>query len=406
MEDFFIIDDCLIIRRKNTRNKNSEALLQFRSEAPHSFQKILEYIQFWNCSFIYVYTNSNFHVKSTYTINILYRDSFSDKINFEQTLPKFDLTKDPCNVPVTFMDTKDWYNVSNISILPFNGWDFYQLEWILHRWESSFGIFDYDEFLITPSYPKDIYNNLIPPSVFFFTIQSYVEKYSIEELEINFFAIYLLFKDNLGKGILNLFYKYHDRKNSIDKLALYKDLHKLYHATEINHEYRVNLFFQNYSIGCNSQFRIDLFILQYFSFYGMFVCNQFLQQRKNFIISGIQHNLTEYLTYFQNKELLLEKINKMNTCFKKNLTWIGKRHVEKLNEIYENDIWAFLQYNWVYAQRNICLWDIKLSAFEDRQSKIGRNIKKMFSKDWVQNFDKPDYIPRLPKLKPIRKRKL
>ena len=45
MEEFLIVDDCMIIRRKNTRTKSSEVLLQFRSEIPHSFRKIIEYIQ-------------------------------------------------------------------------------------------------------------------------------------------------------------------------------------------------------------------------------------------------------------------------------------------------------------------------------------------------------------------------
>lgn len=407
MNSFFTLDDCIVFKRKNVLTKKGyEALVHFRSK-PHNFKKIMEKIRnHWLCTKIYVYSDSKFDIKGTYFFNLYFYQTLpTEKFSHENSLPEFELTRKPDVIPVTFQETADWTQVKNISILPFNGWDFYELEWILQRWESSLSIFDYDEFWILPSYPKDIYNNIVHPDVILYTIGSYVEKHGIKDFEIKFFALYLFFKDNVGKGILNLFYKYYDKKKTIDRIILYKDLHQLYHATEKTHEYRPYLFFQNFSLSNRDKFRMNLFVLQYFSFYGMFICDHFIEQRKKFLFSGIQANFPELLRFFSNETVLQEKLGKaLPNHFQKQLTWIGRNHVREMAKENKEDFWNYIDSHWNYYPRNVCLFDIKVSCFDDQQLKLGISTKKLFLKDWVMNFDNENYTPKISILR--RKRKL
>ena len=407
MNSFFTLDDCLVIKRKSNLTKTGyEALVHFRSK-PHNFKRIMEEIQNqWLCTKIYVYADSKYDVKGTYFFNLyFYQTQSTEKFFYENSLPQFELTRKPDAIPVTLRETTDWTQVENISILPFNGWDFYELEWILQRWESSLSIFDFDEFWILPSYPKDVYNNIVHPDIILYTIDSYIEKHSLKDLEINFFALYLFCKDNLGKEILKLFYKYHDKKIPIERVILYKDLHKLYHETEKTHEYRPYLFFQNYSLSNRDKFRMNLFILQYFSFYGMFICDYFIEQRKKFLFSGIQANFPELLRFFPNQNVLQENLSKaVSNHFQKNLTWIGRNHVKELAQKNKEDYWNYIDCHWNYYPRNVCLFDIKISCYDDQQLKLGVSTKKLFLKEWVMNFDNENYKPKISILR--RKRKL
>ena len=406
MNQYYKVDDNCIIFQRILKKTNSTECLVFFKKKPHSLMDISEIIQHQLNMFpetTYVYGESKYNIKATYILNtIIHNTNVEKHIRHVDSLPEHDLTHEPQTVPVTFSESNTWDEIESISAVPFNGWDFYELEWILQRWEKSLGIYDYDEFLVVPSYPKDIYNNTIPPEIFQFIVSMYIEKESIDTLREKYFVLYLFSKDELGKSLLSFFYKYNGVKN-IHKLQLFKDLHKMFHKMDNSHEYKRFIFYENYSLSNTMNFRIALFIGQYISFYGMYVCPTFVKERGRFLVRGIQMKHFEFLEFFRSLEDLQKEICMIEQEFSGILTWIGKTHVKKLAS--KSNFWSYMYSNWSKMNRNVYLWDCTTIKYNDTQLSMGHKITNIFPIKWNKEFYKKNFIPDA-KIPLKRKRKL
>lgn len=382
MEDFLLEDGVLISFRKE-----KEALIFFRDKVKN-IEAICHKMKGRSIEKVYVYQSSHFCIVHSYIATMIVQPH-SRKISELESHPSYELTKHPQTVPVTLSDAMSWKNVGELTVLPIHGWDFYDLSWILKRWEASLGIFDFDEFLITPSYPKDAYNELIHPDLFFFTVDHFVQKYSMEELKQEFYAIYLLTKDAVGKSIFRFFYE-ETCDPCLTKRTLFQRLHRLYHQIDESHPYRFFTFFRNCSISTKQQFKISLFIQQYFSFYGMFCSIDFVRDRKPHLKRGID---SKFIYFRQFIESPVDLQNEFDLLAEKNdyRDWIGKHHLIPLLE--KSLFWKFIYDNWDNIDRNVCLWDSRVLSYHDSQLCIGGEIKSWFPREWALSFHKEDYVP-------------
>lgn len=384
MEDFLLEDGALISFRKI---KEKEALIFFPDKVKN-IEAICHKIKGYSVEKVYVFQSSHFCLVHSYIATMIVQPH-SRKISELESHPSYELTKHPQTVPVTLSDAMSWKNVRELTVLPMHGWDFYDLSWILKRWEASLGIFDYDEFLITPSYPKDAYNEIIHPDLFFFTVDHFVEKYSMEKLKQEYFAIYLLTKDAVGKDIFRFFYQ-EISDPCLTKKTLFQRLHRLYHQIEESHPYRFFIFFRNNSISTKQQFKISLFIQQYFSFYGMFCSMDFVRDRKTYLKRGIDNKFI-YFRQFMNSPVDIQKEFDLLVENNDYRDWIGKHHLIPLLE--KSLFWKFIYDNWDHIDRNVCLWDSRVLNYQDTQLCIGGQIKTWFPREWTLSFHKEDYVP-------------
>jgi hypothetical protein len=383
-----------IIFYRNQKKDNTECLIYFK-EKVKQLKKIATKIKKWNCRKCYVFENSRIHIKASYILSILNNPFFYEKISFNNSLPLNDLTKDPQLCPVTFESATNWLDIKNLIVLQGNGWDYYELEWILKRWESSLGVFDYDNFWIASTYPMDIYNNPVHFSVVLFYIKLFTQRHSLKELKIKFFALYQFYKDKLGKLLLEFFYNETINPYN-DKIELYQRIHQIYHKTNSSNPYHRYLFYNTYCITSKQKFKINLYIQQYLSFNGMYICSDFCNHRKEQLINGMEKGTLEYLQFFKRDEdKLLKEINSVNEYHSYCFQWIGKDHIKKL----KSPFWKYVFLNWNTIPRNIYLWDIRVVNYNDHQMKIGDNLLTLFPSDWIQNFHDKNYKPT------VRKRK-
>ena len=293
---------------------------------------------------------------------------------------------------MTFDNSTEWKDIDNLVILPNNGWDFYELEWILKRWESSLGIFDFDNFWIASTYPMDIYNNPVHYSIVLLYIKLFIKKKGLNTMKIKFHALYQ-FYSKLGNMLLEFFY-HETIQPTTDKAKLYEKIHQLYHKTSANHPYRRYLFYKNYSLTSKQKFRLNLYIQQYLSFSSMYICSDFCLHRKQQLISGIEKGNMEFFQFFEKKESkLVEEISLINKHHSGFFQWIGKDHIKKI----KSPFWKFVYHNWANIPRNINLWDVRVVYYNDHQMKIGEELCSSFPIDWVRNFHSKDFVPKIRK---------
>ena len=335
----------------------------------------------------YVFEQGKFHKIGSYILSILC--GCEEKIVYDSLLPNGEMTKNPYQCPVSFSDEKEWNDLLTISILPLkNDWEFYELEWILKRWETSLGFFDFDSHWPTPTYPSDLWNQYVEPNLILFYCKLYIDKYNIKKFQNEFFALYQFYKDKTGQKILDFFYN--EMKNpSKDNIDIYRKIHTLYHSINKNHLYRIHLFYNNFSVTTKNKFKINLFISQYLSFNCMYICMDYFQQRKTFILSGIQKNYHIYLPFFKKENDIEIEILNINHYFKKNMIWIGKNHVKLI----KTPFWNFVYKNWEQIPRNLFTIDMRSIQYGDSQLKIGQSFLSIFPNDWVKKFHQKDFNP-------------
>lgn len=378
--------DYILFCRNLTKNK-IECLLYFDKEVKF-LQKFVSKLKKKNCVKCFVFCDLKYDVKATYILNIMIDTSFDKKIYFEDCLPNSDLTKEPQLCPVVFEETDNWKDIKNTVVLSNMDWDFYQLDWILQRWETSLGIFDYDNFWIASSYPLDIYNIPVHYKIVLFYIKLGIRKLGLKTFQLKFFGLYQFYKDKLGKLLLEFFYDYtlHPIK---EKAEIFQKIHKIYHSISVKHPYRRFLFYNNYSLTVKNEFKMNLYIQQYISFYGMFVCQNFCNLRKEQIINGIDKGSREYISFFdKNEDKLLKEIKFLHDHYDHIFHWIGRDTLKTL----KNPFWKYVYINWNMIPRNINLWDSRVLKYNDHQYKIGENLLSMFPVHWIRNFHDKKFI--------------
>lgn len=352
-----------------------------------------------NVNTIYIYVNDLFDEDLT--------NSYNGKLITEtESLPYFDFTKNPINVSMEsdnlWSDVRDKVFIPN----PNNDWDFFQTDWILHKWNSSLGFFDYDSFLIIPTYPKDLINNVIQPEIIIYTIKRYLKKNSMETFKTKYYALYLFYRNKLGREMLRFFYE-----ETVDEtkeiLQLIKKLHRIYHLIDAKNIFRPFLFYQANCIQSRLRMKFDIkkYILLFLSFHSIYFCNHFAQNRKEHIFNGLKTSskLAAIQQYFDSPDSVYTEINKVHEFHGDIITWMSRDHFKKVNTPLAKHIY----HHWQYMRRNIYLWDLKIFGFIDSQFVTGLPLQDMFPHTWVQNFHKKDYqFELLPKrIRPKRKLK-
>ena len=356
----------------------------------YDYKKIIDFLDKGDISTIcLIIKNKGFdYVKSLIISNLyhLLNDSkLKIKPTFKLCLPSNSITETPDIIPVSMDEDKtSWKENDFICVLP--GWDFYEVEWILTRWEASLANFDQNSFLPKPTYPKDLYNNSVIPSIVLNTIKMYVNKYSLEELEKKFYALYCFYHSELGNLLLNFFYEESQKKSS--NIEIYQKLKKIYHSTPENHPYRIFLFYKNYSLLMENKkrsFSIGIFINQYLSFNGMFICTKFVNDFIDEIYVSLRYTNVPIMALLSKHSKSKKKDLKHFLSSISSLGWISRKHIE--NE--KTYFWKFFYNNWDYLDRNIFLWHTKSIQYNDSQLKIGSSLLKNFTDTQICNFENP-----------------
>lgn len=382
---FFIYPEYILLKRKVDNNEKHYIL--FFPEKIKNLKRISKEITLKISSVdnIYIFERGKYHKIGTYIFRILYNENFNQKVE-EKYFPFGEMNRTP--ELVSFSEEKEWNRIDLISILPKEkDWEFYQLEWILQRWETALGFFDNDNFWSCPSYPSDLWNNKIHPDIILFYCKLYINEYSLHDFKINFYGLYQFYKDKFSNNILHFFYEY--SKKPVVNIDLYKRLHNLYHTTDKNHPYHFFLYYNNYSVLRN-QFKINLFINQFLSYEGMYLCIGFSKDRKTFIFRGIQKNLYYLFPYIKTEDDFIKEMEMVSTFYGKNMSWIGKEHIES----FESPFWKFISKNWEHIPRNIFLWDNRSIEYGDTQLMVGKHLTSLFPIDWTKNFYNKDYEPK------------
>lgn len=404
---------CILFSRNPTKEKH-EVLCNYGKDKVTKLLSVLqEACKMWeNVGKVYVYSENEFNpIASTIATTYMF-DYQVTNLEIKESFPITDITANPNVIPVTLDDkVNDWNDVESIAILP--GWDFYDIHWLLRHWEKSLGNFDFDSFFHVPSYPRDVYNKNIHPEIIFFILDQFVASYSLEKLKENYFGLYQFYKDNLGKKLLSFFYECSEE--NLSKETLYKKLHMIYHTTCPSHPFRIYLYYLNkglqHSAPSKKYFKVQLFMSQYLSYYGMFVCNNYFESRLPMIVVGIFDNYKwlqsafEFTSLQHLEDVLLLEWQHLYDMFpiQEKLTWIGKMHLQKLQK--KSSFWKYLYIHWEHFNRNIFLWEKRSHKYGDSQFGTGYPIVDYFPESWTENFENKNFVP-VEKTNVRRKRKL
>lgn len=397
MKDYILSSNFIAIRRKTKENNNSECIINFRKDCPTFLipNKVKYVRRKMNIDIFYIYYGDQFDEVKTLEANKNKSTSTnSTKQNYTEidSLSRFDFCQNSENVSIEGM--KKWSEIELKAFVPspVYGYDIYELEWFLEKINHDLGgVFDYDSFLIVPVYPKDILNNSIPYDIVMYYIRKYVKQYSLHKLKLNFSILYLFYRDKLGNKLLNLFYEEKETPSD-NNLKIIQKLHSIYHSTSELHPYKTFLFYENFCLTSSSDrtFKIQRYILNYIQFFGSFICRDFVYQRTNTILLGIESSSKNnyFQSIFHSSESELKgQINEIHNHFGKNISWALKDHFRAIN----NPLSRFMLRNWYRIRRNVNLWDVKVLNFNDDQFVNGVLLSTMFPRIWVSNFHNPKY---------------
>ena len=373
-----------LLLKRNLLNGDKECIIYFQDNIK-GLINIKRKIKEEGYKKIFIFLKGVYHTGGTYIINNLLKEENYGKV--EKTyFPYAEMSRKPSFV--SFDSREEWDDNITIAVIPQKyDWEFFELEWILQRWESAFSFFDYDSFWPTPSYPLDLWNNPIEPKIILFYCEQYIKKYSYDKFKIEFFGLYNFYKDNLGKDLLKFIYK-ELTEPSKDKTELYQRFHFLYHNTEKNHPFLIFLYYRNYSVVKN-KFKLHLFINQFLSFQGMFLCVNFCERRLLSIWNGLKKKYIFISNFFHDEKSFFKEIRYISEKYGKNVAWIGRESIKDI----DRPFWKFLYINWWNISRNLFLWDNYSVKFGDDQIMIGSSIRNIFPSEWTRRFYEKNYNP-------------
>lgn len=305
--------------------------------------------------------------------------------------PTREETRCPGTVPVTMESWEAWTDADfrRVSILSLgNGWDFYDVEWLLHKWESALGLFDDDILcLCTPVYPKDLYNEKVPLDIVFREVERFVRIQGEEVLKRKFFALYLLCRNPLGKQLFSLFYHY--RGNEAPG-QIFDALYAIYDHLPSGHYYRPFLLEKNYSvldIHRRFLFKPYMLIHQFLSYHGMYVSKDFFQLYHHDIVSGFaahqkELHMTPYLPgHWKEADVDVFLETELTTLYDRvghHVQWVGKWHLETY--MMDSILWSAMRVVWDFIpRRNLNLWEKSSFRYSEFQLKIGHEFRLLFN---------------------------
>lgn len=316
---------------------------------------------------------------------------------FDDYEPVREETRRPCTLPVTTREAwktwkdADWRFVSVVSLGA--GWDFYDVEWLLHKWESALGLFDDDILcLCIPIYPKDLYNERVPPEVVTREVDRYARERGEDALQRRFFALYWLCRDPVGKRLLSFFYGY---RGDETPAQVFDALYEMREAVPVDHGYRPYLLEKNYSVldlHRRLLFKPYMLLGQFLSYHGMYVSKDFYMRYRRDIGAGFAaHRKELHMTpYLPEHWKEADVANWMDRQFAllyhhlgQDIQWAGKWHLEKVvrESLPRNDpsLWSALLAVWDFIpRRNIFLWEKSSFRYNEYQLRIGHEFRLLF----------------------------
>lgn len=381
-QNFLVEKDFISIVRNNKDKNFTECIINYNYNFKSKIINVLK--KKFNFDMIYIYVDDIFQKNLTDSYNHI------KNVTFEKSLPFYDFTKNPFNVSLDYHEM--WESIRFKAFLPnpSNDWDFYELEWLMKRWSSSFGFYDYDTSFIIPTYPKDLTNNLIPSEIVLFYIKKFKKKFSIRELKTKYYPLYLFSKDKMGEELLKFFYE-ESIKPEKNPRELIRKIHHIYHKSSNSNPFKNFLFYNNYSLPSTTKLYFDIkkYILVFLSFHSTFLCLNYVQNRKEQIFDGIRFSskLQNHLTYFESADSIEQEIKRIHDHHGDILTWVSRNHFKNINSKY----CKYMYTNWYFVRRNINLLDIRIINYPDTQTSYGLNLTVFFRAEWVKNFHKKNY---------------
>jgi len=384
MENNFMIEKKFAAISRTYKDGRQECLINFHNDFHKAtLSKIRSKFHYDQ---VFIYINDAFHQE-------LSNEHNSKSLSEKDSLPYFEFTKNPVNVSME--SEQVWSEIRDKVFIPNgnkNDWDFFEMEWILQKWNSGLGFFDYDCLYIIPSYPKDLMNNLIHPDIVIYYLQRFVRKNNIQLLKNKFYALYLFYKDKLGKKMLHFFYEETLAEGKTDRQTLIKKLHTMYHSTKETHPFRRFIFYNSNCLPSMTKknFQVKKYILVYLSFHSIFFCNHYVNSRKNYIHMGIGNSpfLSQLRQYFHSVNDIPQEVQKIHNHHQQNFTWMSKEHFKNVN----TPLAKYLYHNWETSlRRNINLWDLHVLTYPDSQCMSGGPLTELFPMTWVGNFHKKDF---------------
>jgi len=317
-------------------------------------------------------------------------------------------TRSPSAVPVTLEPWETWDDADfrRVSILSFgNGWDYYDTEWLLQKWESALGLFDDDILcLCTPVYPKDLYNEKVPPGMVFREVERFARVKGEDVLKRKFFALHLLCRDPLGK---QLFCFFHEYRGNETPGQIFDALYDMYDKLPPDHYYRPFLLEKNCAvldIHRRFSFKPYMLIHQFLSYHGMYVSKDFFQLYQRDIVAGFaahrkELHMTPYVPeHWKEPDIDVFLETELATLYDRmghHVQWIGKWHLETL--LKDSLLWSAMRAVWDFIpRRNLNLWEKSSFRYSEFQLKIGHEFRLLFDPKTIRsmtgvqkkNFDK------------------
>jgi hypothetical protein len=231
---------------------------------------------------------------------------------------------------------------------------------------------------------------LVAPLFVIQYLDLYVERYGQESLELNFYGLFMFYQDDLGKKLLHFFYEETIKPSKNNEI--YRKIHKIYHSTCHNHPFKKYLFFQSFCLTETKRFHIGMYICQFFSYYGMFCCSDFLHQRIESLTKSFRTKSKMLIFEMNNlsnrviQKILFDTFQNINKKRLFYVVWINQKHLANERENFSN----FLHKNWNDIDRNIFLWDLKGIRFQDSQKQVGQNLTYLYTHKQIQNFINPN----------------
>ena len=330
-----------------------------------------------------------------------YGDTSEDIVGYDpqQKLPHREETRFPSAIPVTVQGWESWEEADGrwISILSSsNGWDWYDVDWLLQKWESALGLIDDDVlYLSIPVYPLDLYNQRVPPEVIFREVRRYVRRYGMVHFRTHFFALYLLTQDHLGRELLSFFYHHRGEDTPVQLLETLWDIRS---RLPVDHYYRPYLLEKNYSvldIHRHMTFKPYMMINQFLSYHGMYVSKEFYTCYRHEILTGfLNHRKELHMVSSLSEENTVAEEDaidgEMRSMFSRvgdKVQWIGKWHLETF--LSDSLWWRTLLGVWDFIpRRNLYLWERTSFRYNEFQMRVGHEFRLLFDTKTLRTMNR------------------
>ena len=333
---------------------------------------------------------------------------------YSMMLPVRDEFRYPQTVPLVIDETwTEWRQLDWTCVSVLQGksdWELYHTPWLLKRWEAGLSTFDDDIYLNVPVYPRNLFQELVHPSIVRREVKRYKRHMGEHELKMRFFGMYCLTQHVVGRKLLSYFYECEKHPSLVnDAWKVFQRLKKIYETTPREDPYREFIFVRNFSVvRLHGVFRHKPYMMinQYLSFYGMYVSIDFWNQYKTQIFRGVRYHYAKTIfPHLSDDDLVslethLER--EMETVVSPSVYWIGKYHIQQL--MTKSPFWTHIVSIWeTLSRRNIYLWVEDSFYHAEYQLQIGNHLSDFLKKSSLTRQQKQE-IQTMLRLRTITKK--